>query len=50
MLSMNGIFHRFDVPTDALELFNIKKRFQDDFEGVARTGVENEAARIPGLE
>jgi hypothetical protein len=47
---MRGIFHRFDVPTDALDLLNIKKRFQNDFEGVARAGAEDEAARIPGLE
>jgi hypothetical protein len=49
MLSIRGISHRYDVPTDALDLSNIKKRFQNDLEGVARAGAEDEAARIPGV-
>ncbi|KAG1792314.1 uncharacterized protein HD556DRAFT_1309386 [Suillus plorans] len=45
MLPMRGNFHSLES-TDAADLLNIGKRFQNDFGGEARTGVEAEARGI----
>jgi hypothetical protein len=45
MLPMRGNFHRLESP-DAVDLLGIGKRFQKDFGGEDRTGVEVEAAAM----
>jgi hypothetical protein len=45
MLPMREIFHRLES-TDAADLLRIWKRFQNDFRGHDRAGVEAEAAAM----
>jgi hypothetical protein len=45
MVPMRRNFHRLE-PTDAEDLLSIGKRFQNDFGGEAKTGVEAEAVTI----
>jgi hypothetical protein len=42
MLPMRGNFHRFKDSKDATDLFNIGKRFQNEFAGDTRAGAEDE--------
>jgi hypothetical protein len=43
MLPMRRNFHRFKGFKDAADLFNMGKRFQNEFAGDARAGAEDEA-------
>jgi hypothetical protein len=45
MLPMRVNFHHLES-TDAVDLLNVEKRFQNDFGGEARTGVEAEVVAI----
>jgi hypothetical protein len=47
ILPMRENFHRLES-TDAADLLNMGKRFQDDFGGEARTGVEAEEVTMRG--